>query len=871
MMSNELRKKFLSYFKQMGHTIVPSSPVIPFDDPTLLFVNAGMNQFKDLFLGKSKRDYTKATSAQKCVRVGGKHNDLENVGHTTRHLTLFEMLGNFSFGNYFKKEAIGFAWDVSTHIFDFDPKKIWASVYQDDDEAFELWTQFLPTERIVRFGEKENFWAMGDVGPCGPCSELLYDRGEQYGPYLSPKDDPTGERYLEFWNLVFMQFERNPQGTLDLLPKPSIDTGAGLERIVSLKMGVNNVFETDILRSLIAEVENLSKVKYQPGHEKLAPPFQVIADHIRMLSFAIADGAQPSNTDRGYVLRKVLRRAVRYGRMLGLQKPFLGDLVPRLIDEMKEGFPELIEAKSRIIELLTIEEEAFIRTLVKGGNLLQSVIEKGANSGVIAADEAFKLKDTYGFPIEEILLIAKDAHLSVDLARYHLLEEEAKEKSRKAHKTEAQQFSANFFADFAKVHKPCQFTGYQEKESSSRIIGLLQNGQIVDTIEENQEGAVLLDATCFYAEMGGQVGDQGTITTHQASFEVEETKSPYPGVILHKGKMKFGKLHKQELVVAKIDPIRRLEIENNHTATHILHLALQEVLGSHVKQAGSLVEPKRLRFDFNHHKAISSEELLMIERRVNHEIRKNHPVNTYEISYDEAQKRADIKQFFGEKYGDKVRVVDAICSKELCGGTHVDQTGRIGLFKIVKESSIAAGVRRIEAVTGSYAEEFVEKEEALFMKAASLLEAPSSLFLEKLEHLLKEKEKLEIKLKAFRKEELKKMGEKLFEEKETVSSFSLIAQKLSLQKEELSLLAEELLKKSDRMVIALAIQEEASCQLLIALSPNLGLKANDLIKKLSPLIGGGGGGKELMAQAGGKNPQGIDLAFKELKTLLTPC
>ncbi|HLB52463.1 MAG TPA: alanine--tRNA ligase, partial [Chlamydiales bacterium] len=722
-----------------------------------------------------------AVTSQKCIRVGGKHNDLENVGHTTRHLTFFEMLGNFSFGDYFKKEAIAFAWDVSTHVFGFDPEKIWVSVYQDDDEAFALWEKHIPQKRIVRFGEKENFWTMGDTGPCGPCSELLYDRGSKYGEYPNPKEDPFGERYLEFWNLVFMQFDRTANGKMSPLPRQSIDTGSGLERVVSLRMGVDNVFETDVLRSLIAEVEHLSGVRYLPGDPKHSPPFHVIADHVRMLSFAIADGVQPSNTDRGYVLRKVLRRAVRYGRMLGLQRPFLANLLPRLVKEMGDDYPELKEAEGRIGELVTLEEEAFIKTLLRGGNLLQTVVEKATTTNKkIGGEEAFKLKDTYGFPLEEILLIAKDAGLQVDLARYEALEEEAKGKSRRAHKGEEQHFAPNFFTDFCAVHPPCVFEGYGKIEGKGRVIGLIHQGKFTDLLTIGMEGILLLDRTPFYAEMGGQVGDAGRISTQGNFFDVSDTKSPFPGVVAHIGKVTSGEIRKGATVDLHVDEERRKGIENHHTATHLLHWALQQILGPQIRQAGSLVDATRLRFDFNHHKSISLEELRTIEEKVNQEIRANREVKTYELSYEEAQKRSDIKQFFGEKYGAKVRVVDAECSKELCGGTHATSTGRIGYFKIAKESSIAAGVRRIEAVTGIEAEHLVQKEEDLMRKASDLLKVPPSLLLEKIESFVKEKESLETQLKVFRKKELKEMAETCLSKKELAGSTPLIALIISL-------------------------------------------------------------------------------------------
>ena len=846
----------------MGHTIVPSSPVIPHDDPTLLFINAGMNQFKDVFLGKSKRDYTRATTTQKCIRVGGKHNDLDNVGHTTRHLTFFEMLGNFSFGDYFKKEAIGYAWDITQHVFGFDPEKVWVSVYKDDDEAFALWEKHLPAKRIVRFGEKENFWTMGDTGPCGPCSELLYDRGDKYGPAKSPKEDASGERYLEFWNLVFMQFSRDASGKMEPLPKQSIDTGAGLERIVSLKMGVDNVFQTDILRSLIAQVEEISGRKYDGE-----APFHVIADHIRSLSFAIADGVQPSNTDRGYVLRKILRRAVRYGRMLGLQKPFLADVFPRLLTNMGEDFPELVAAQNRITEILTLEEEAFIRTLTRGGQLLGQIIEQSQKTKKIGGEDAFKLKDTYGFPLEEILLIAKDEHLSVDLARYEQLEKEAKEKSRKAHKTATQQFGENFFSDFTKTHKPCVFEGYQKTALDAHVIGLVVNGKFTDEIREGEEGLIILDKTPFYAEMGGQVGDTGSI----GAFQAYDCTSPFPGVIAHLGKMGPGVLRKNDKVHVQIDVQRRQEIQNNHTATHLLHWALQKVLGPHIKQAGSLVDEQRLRFDFSHHKALSPEELREIENLVNEKIRTDHVVDIYELKYEEAQKRSDIKQFFGEKYGDKVRVIDIDFSKELCGGTHTSRVGTIGLFKIAKESSIAAGVRRIEAITGRYAEMWVQQEEDLLQNLSVQLKSPVQMIPEKMQALIEENRLLAQELKAFRKGELKLLLEKCLADKEKAGSIALIAKEIAIGTEELTEFAADLILQMKSGVVALGATVGEKCQLLIAVSPDLvqkNINAQTLIKEVAPLIQGGGGGKQNMAQAGGRDPLGLPKALEKIRQLL---
>ncbi len=869
MLSQDLRRAFLAYFKSQGHTIVPSSPVFPHDDPTILFTNAGMNQFKDVFLGKSKRDYTRATSSQKCIRVGGKHNDLENVGHTSRHLTFFEMLGNFSFGDYFKKEAIAFAWEVTTQVFGFDPAHVWVSVYQDDDEAFALWEKHIPSSRIVRFGEKENFWAMGDTGPCGPCSELLYDRGPKYGPAKSPKEDTSGERYLEFWNLVFMQYSRDLSGDLSPLPKKSIDTGSGLERVASLKLGVDNVFQTDILRSLIAEVEQISGKKYVETH---GAPFHVIADHIRSLSFSIADGVQPSNTDRGYVLRKILRRAVRYGRELGIQGTFLAKLLPRLISCMGADFPELKASEERIREIITLEEEAFLRTLVRGGHLLAEVIDRSRSKKIISGHDAFKLKDTYGLPFEEIVLIAKDEALEIDHGAFEKLEEEAKEKSRKARSSTAQQFDQNFFGEFTKAHKPSEFIGYKELATEARLVGIVVDGKFTDAIHKGQEGLLILDKTPFYAEMGGQVGDQGKIGKEGALFDVSETISPFPGVIAHVGKMETGTLNKNEHIHAQIDKTRRQKIENNHSATHLLHWALNKVLGSHIKQAGSLVDEIRLRFDFSHHKPIEGSVLREIENLVNEKVRENTPVSTYELRFEEVQKKPDIKQFFGEKYGNTVRVVDIDFSKELCGGTHTSRTGNIGLFKIVKESSIAAGVRRIECVSGEEAEKFVQQEEDLLQKSAELCKTPTATLLDKIQQLLEENKGLTQELKGHRKEKLKALADHCLARKEPIGHVMLIAEEVSIEADELNPFVSELLQKLHSGVVVLGVKTGDRCQLVIGVSQDLVAKnifASTLIKEVSPAIQGGGGGKPALAQAGGKHPAGLRDAFDKIRKLLT--
>lgn len=865
MLTQDIRGQFLQYFKEKQHAIIASSPVVPHDDPTLLFTNAGMNQFKDVFLGKTIRDYKRAATSQKCIRVGGKHNDLENVGHTARHLTFFEMLGNFSFGDYFKAEAIKFAWEVSTQLFGFEPEKIWPSVFREDDEAFELWTQYVPAEKITRLHEKDNFWAMGDTGPCGPCSELYYDRGPKYGKANRLIDDPDSDRFLEFWNLVFMQYNRSSPTEVNSLPRPSIDTGAGLERILSLKMNVESVFETDVLRSLIAQVENISGVRYNLLDEKLAPAFHVIVDHLRCLAFAITDGAQPSNIDRGYVLRKVLRRAVRYGRMLGLEEPFLAKVLPRLVETMGSDYKELQKGQNLIAEILTSEEEAFLRTLRRGGNILNQIIEKSQAAKKISGDDAFKLKDTYGLPIDEILLIAKDSDLIVDEERYQALEVEAKERSRSSQKATKQIASENLYAAFEEKHGPTEFLGYKLHDAITHIVGIMHDGRFVDSLAEGQEGVVLLEKTPFYAEMGGQIGDVGTIAGDHKFFRVTDCKSPYKGIIGHLGKLEKGTLKKGDIVTAAIDSQRRQRIANNHTATHLLHWALQKVLGEHIKQAGSVVEPHRLRFDFSHHKALTTEEIHRIEDLVNDKIRTNQAVAWYEIPYEDAQKREDIKQFFGEKYSTVVRVIDIDYSKELCGGTHTSALGNIGYFRIAKESSIAAGVRRIEAITGPEAEVLSRESEKTLEKLSLNLKTQPGKLEERIEKLLEENKQLHQELKNYQKGHLEKLVNSLHDKAEKKPKGYLIAEKVSLSQEELRLCADELMNRLKPGVVILAASFPDRCQFIVRVSDELvdqGIKAQDIVKEIAPIIEGSGGGKPNSAQAGGKAPHKIEEALQ---------
>lgn len=865
MTTNALRTAFLRYFEEKGHTLIPSSPTVPHDDPTLLFCNAGMNQFKDVFLGQTSREYSRATTSQKCIRVGGKHNDLENVGHTTRHMTFFEMLGNFSFGDYFKKEAIAFAWEVATKVFEFPIERLWVSVFEKDDEAFDLWKEHIAEDRIVRIGEKDNFWQMGDTGPCGPCSELFIDRGEQYGTATTPANDPDGERFLEFWNLVFMQYNRSKDGTLTPLKNQSIDTGAGLERVAMLKMGVDSVFKTDLLQYLIAHVEELTGNKYTKENEA---PFHVISDHIRCLAFAIADGAQPSNVDRGYVLRKVLRRAVRYGRKLGMNKPFLAKLIPPLIEQMGEAYPELVQSKERIQELLTLEEESFLKTLSRGGNILQTIIDDAQE--IISGDDAFKLKDTYGFPLEEIELIAKDNNLKIDTKRFAVLEKEAKEKSRAARNTVSQEVEATVYKEFVEKHGETEFNGYDQFEEDATIIGLIKDGTLVESLDEGDEGIVLVNRTPFYAEMGGQVGDTGVIDHKSAHFAVQNTQSPFAGVIAHVGTLEKGTLFAGEPIHLAIDVQRRKEIQKHHTATHLLHYALCQVFGDHIKQAGSLVKADGLRFDFSHHKQPTQEELAQVEGIVNDKIFAHSQVTTEEIPFSEAQKDASIKQFFGDKYGNTVRVVRCdTYANELCGGTHVSNTAEIGFFKIAKESSVAKGVRRIEGVIGAHAYALTKEHENELSRMADLLNTPLSKLPTAFDRQLEELASLKTQVKELTASLASFEADNLIAKAEKGDGYTLIASRVNVSPKQLPQLANELSDKVKNGAILLACVDGEKCQLLIRIGQELverGLSAGALIKDIAPLVGGGGGGKKDAAQAGGKDPSGIDAALDVFAT-----
>ena len=704
MNGNEIRKQFLDYFSKHNHQIVRSSSLVPHEDPTLLFINAGMVQFKRVFLGEEKRDYVRATTSQKCVRAGGKHNDLENVGYTARHHTFFEMLGNFSFGDYFKQGAIDFAWDLLTNGYKLPADKLWASVYLDDDDAYDLWfkTVGLPEERIVRFGEEDNFWSMGDTGPCGPCSEILIDRGEEYGcgrPECTAGCDC--DRFLEIWNLVFMQFNRDESGKMTPLPKPSIDTGMGLERIVSLIQDVPSNFDTDLIRPIITKAEDLAEKKLGESHE-IDVALKVIADHSRAAAFLIGDGILPSNEGRGYVLRRIMRRAIRYGRNIGLKRPFLFKTAEVVFDIMKHAYPDLPEAAAFITSVIKNEEIRFLETLDTGLKLLNDTLSEIQSSGSkqVPGDVIFKLYDTYGFPVDIVQDVVRDENMSLDMEGFDQAMDQQRARSKTV--TSFDSISDAYKNLSAQGVKP-DFVGYDSLSEESQILVMVADGEEIAEAAKGQQIEVVTASTPFYAEAGGQVGDKGLICGTDFEMEVLDTVKDPTGIIMHKGIVTSGQTQKGASVQLSVDGTKRKATELNHTATHILHAVLRQVIGEHVKQAGSLVAPDRLRFDFTHFSQVDSDTLDRIENLVNQRIRENHPTHTQEMEAEEAFK-SGATALFEEKYGDRVRVVSLTdFSKELCGGTHTSRTGNIGLFKIISESSVASGVRRIEALTGEAA------------------------------------------------------------------------------------------------------------------------------------------------------------------------
>ncbi len=861
--THEIRELFLSFFEKKGHERVKSAPLVPENDPTLLFVNAGMVPFKNVFLGIEKRPYTRAVSCQKCLRVSGKHNDLEQVGYTSRHHTFFEMLGNFSFGDYFKREAIEYAWEFVTQVLKLPEEKIYISVYKEDEEAYRIWNELvgIPSQRIWRLGEEDNFWQMGDTGPCGPSSEIYIDRGEEY---------EGEERYLEIWNLVFMQYNRDEKGNLTPLPKPNIDTGMGLERIASVLQGTKTNYEIDIIYPLIEFGEGVSGVKYGKSYEGDVA-LRVIADHLRALTFAISDGVLPSNEGRGYVIRRILRRALRFGYKLGVLEPFLHKGIDVVVEIMKEPYPELEMSREFVKGVVRGEEERFIRTLRSGMQAVEELIARAEAEGrkELRGDEVFMAYDTYGFPLDLIEEIAKEKGLTIDLSGFQKEMEKQRERARKHFKVEAKKVLP-VYQHLREIGKTSQFVGYDHTEYETELIGIVRGEELASEIYEGQEAELLLKETPFYAERGGQVGDTGIIETDRALFKVEDTQSPVEGVVVHRGRLLKGSLRVGDRVIARVDKERREDIKRNHTATHLLHAALRNVLGEHVRQAGSLVADRYLRFDFTHFDALTREELKEIEALVNEKIRENMPVQVREMEYQEAIKSGAVA-IFEEKYGDRVRVISAgDFSRELCGGTHVSRTGDIGYFKIISESSVGAGVRRLVAQTGRWAVDSAFEEHALLEDIGQSLNAKREEILQRIDSLKEELREKDREIARLKQELLNSQIESSVR-REDIGDYTLFWGRFrDVGAQELRNLADMLRHKTGRDVVFLVSEKDGKVTTVVALSKELTgrLKANELIKELGKALKGGGGGREDMAQGGGSDPSGVDRAVKILRDKL---
>jgi alanyl-tRNA synthetase len=905
----DVRSAFLEFFRERGHSVVPSSPLVPGNDPTLLFTNAGMVQFKDVFLGKDKRDYVRAASSQRCVRAGGKHNDLENVGYTARHHTFFEMLGNFSFGDYFKRDAIRFAWEFLTGTLKLDPKRLWVTVYKEDDEAANIWLEELgvPKERFTRMGEKSNFWAMGDTGPCGPCSEIFYDHGPHIpgGPPGSPDED--GDRYVEIWNLVFMQYERSADGKLTPLPKPSVDTGMGLERIAAVMQGVNSNYDIDLFKSLIRAAADLAKTT-----DLASSSLRVIADHIRACSFLVIDGVSPSNEGRGYVLRRIIRRAIRHGYKLGIQEAFFYKLVPVLEREMGAAFPELTRGRSHVERVLKQEEERFAETLANGMSLLEGVIAKitltkqtpsagtrptlvsteasGAQpSSVIPGDTVFKLYDTFGFPADLTADIARERGLAIDQVGFDVAMEEQRKRSQDASK-----FGVDLRGTTS-IDSRTLFQGYEGLEAQGHVVALLKAGAPVDSLSAGESGEVILDRTPFYAESGGQVGDAGTLSgagtggrdaklakamssltlsppaSAAAQFVVDDTQKR-GAAHSHIGRLTEGSIRIGDTLSAHVDGARRRAIALNHSATHLLHAALRKVLGTHVQQKGSLVAPDRLRFDFSHFEPITAVELREVERLVNAQIRLNTEAETKVMDYEGAV-AAGAMALFGEKYEKDVRVLRiGDFSMELCGGTHVGRSGDIGFFKITSEGGVAAGVRRIEAISGEAAVEYVEQNDALLKDVAGLLRGSREDLRDKVRDALDRVRQMEKEIRALKDRLASGQGVDLASGAVDVNGVKVVATKVDgADAGALRNAVDQLKDKLKSAVVVLASVESPSKVVLVAgVTADLTarVKAGELVGAIAAQIDGRGGGRPDFAQAGGSNPAALDAALASVHELV---
>jgi len=852
--TNELRQSFLEFFQDRGHEQVPSAPLVPANDPTLLFTNAGMVQFKDVFLGREERKIRRAVTSQRCVRAGGKHNDLENVGYTARHHTFFEMLGNFSFGDYFKLEAIEYAWEYVTGVLGLPPERLWCTVYTDDDEAADLWLRHIGVDpaRFGRMGEKDNFWAMGDTGPCGPCSEIFYDHGPGVAGGPPGSADEDGDRFVEIWNLVFMQFDRNKDGELIPLPKPSVDTGMGLERLAAVMQGVHSNYETDLFRNLIRDAMDVTKTT-QPEHQSL----RVIADHIRASSFLIVDGVVPGNEQRSYVLRRIIRRALRHGYQLGVQEPFLYRLVASLEAEMGAAFPELTVQRAHVERVLRREEERFAETLAEGMRILESAVEGLGKGGVIPGETVFTLYDTYGFPRDLTADFARNRHLAIDEDGFEARMAEQRNRARASRRLTGYGAAPPILTDAT------TFLGYRMLDGSATVKALFAGGESVDSLESGTAGAVVLDRTPFYAEAGGQIGDTGTLRGGDALFKVEDTIR-FGEAHGHLGEMSEGGLSVGDKVEARVDAERRAAIVLNHSATHLLHAALRSVLGTHVQQRGSLVAPDRLRFDFSHHQPVTDEELQRIERLVNRQIRLNSDAEITELPYDEAIASGAIA-FFGDKYSGTVRVLRlGDFSMELCGGTHVNRAGDIGLLKITSETGIAAGVRRIEAVTGEGAEEWVDASEGLLRNVAGLVKGARDDVADRVAQLVERNRGLEREVQALKGQLASGGGRDLLAEAVEVKGVKVLATRIDgVDPSPLRDAADKLRSQLGTGVVVIGSVQGRKVRLVADVSKDLteSLHAGRLVGAIAKRVGGKGGGRADFAQAGGTQPENLDEAL----------
>jgi alanyl-tRNA synthetase len=866
----EIRRTFLDFFHAQGHEIVDSSSLVPRDDPTLLFTNAGMVQFKGLFLGEEKRSYARATTSQKCVRAGGKHNDLENVGYTPRHHTFFEMLGNFSFGDYFKEEAISWAWELLIDYYKLPADKLWISVFKDDDEAYGIWENEIgiPAERIVRLGEKDNFWAMGDVGPCGPCSEILIDQGESMScgrPECGPGCDC--DRYLEIWNLVFTQFDRDSEGNLTPLPKPNIDTGMGLERITAVVQGVTSNYETDIFKPYITELETLSTKRY--GEDKRQDiSFRVIADHARAAAFLIGDGVMPSNEGRGYVLRRIIRRAIRFGQVLGIKDPFLYGVANRVIDIMGRDYGELISSRSFIEGVVISEEKRFADTLFYGMKVLEEEVDKlrERKEDTIPGKLAFKLYDTYGLSVDIVEDVACEEGLKVDLAGYAKAMERQRTQSQESWKGSGEEAVPEAYRKLSTNGLATQFLGHQTLYSESKVLAILKGGKEASSIGTGDEAEIILDRTPFYGEAGGQVGDTGWLVRNGMKLRVTNTLKFNQGLIVHQGRMEGGDLSLGERVEAKVDEEKRKATALNHTATHLLHAALRAILGDHVKQAGSLVAPDRFRFDFSHFTQVDHEKLKEVESLVNKYITENLPVSSEELPKEEAMKSGAIA-IFEERYGDLVRLVrvgDGI-SMELCGGTHTTRSGDIGFFKIISESAVGANVRRIEALTARAALEHIQNQDDDLRFVASILKTTPEQIKDRVDRLLKEQKLRDRELESLKAKLLSSESGELLEGMKEVSGTKVLAREVGVESpKELREFADRVKEKLQSGVIVLGSKKAGKALLICLVTKDLHDRyhAGEIIRRLSEIVGGKGGGRKDMAQGGGSKPEALGQALE---------